>query len=212
MKFVIVTGGTPPSKQLLASHIKDADTLIGVDGAADVLCGYGELADVLIGDFDTATEQSVRIQQEKGAKVLRLASEKNETDTQAAVDYAIKNGASHIIMLGALGTRIDHTQSNIMLLLRAHAANVDAKIIDENNELLVCNDSITLSGTPGQTISILPLTGNVTVTATDLYYPLNNLLLEFGTSRGISNVMTSDTTQITVKGAYALIIIANADE
>ena len=212
MKFVIVTGGTPPSKKLLGSHMKDADTLIGVDGAADVLCGFGALADVLIGDFDTATEQSVRIHREKGGKILRLTAKKNVTDTQAAVDYAIENGASHIVILGALGTRADHTQSNIMLLLRAHAANADARIIDDNNELLVCNASITLSGTPGQTISILPLTGNVRVTATNLYYPLENLPLEFGSSRGISNVMTNNTALITVSGAYALIVITNADE
>lgn len=212
MKFVIVTGGLPPTKQLLQKHLKDADTLIGVDGAADVLCEFGITADVLIGDFDTATEQGVISQQENGAVVLRLTAEKNETDTQAAVNYAIEHAATQIVLLGALGTRADHTQSNIMLLVRAREANVDAKIIDENNELFVCNSSVTISGTPGQTVSILPLTGNVTVNAAGLYYPLINLPLRFGSSRGISNVMTSGTSQITVRGAYALIVIANTNE
>jgi len=211
MRYVILTGGIPPSKKLLIEHLSDADKLIGVDGAADVLVQYDITADVLIGDFDTANEQCVRQLQEGGAKVLRLNTEKNETDTEAAVNYAIENGADTIVMLGAIGTRVDHTQSNIMLLLRAHMANVDARIIDENNALLVSNSVVTLCGTPGQTVSILPLTGNVRVSATNLYYPLDDLELCFGSSRGISNIMKQFTSRISISGAYALIIIANAN-
>ncbi len=68
MKYVILTGGAPPTKKLLTEHLSDADKLIGVDGAADVLVQYDTIPDVLIGDFDTADEQCVSLLQERGAQ------------------------------------------------------------------------------------------------------------------------------------------------
>lgn len=206
MKYLILSGGTPPSKSELMPYITEADMVIGVDGAADVLCQYDIVPNVLIGDFDTANVQSVEELKEQGAKVVRLSPRKNETDTEAAVNYAISHNASKITIFGALGSRVDHSLSNIMMLVRAHTAGVPARIIDEYNELQVENQHLILQGTPGQTVSILPLTGNLHVSATNLVYPLNELELNFGSSRGVSNVMADSVATINIKGGYALII------
>lgn len=206
MKYLILSGGTPPSKSELKPYITEADMVIGVDGAADVLCQYDIVPNVLIGDFDTANVQSVEELKEQGAKVVRLSPRKNETDTEAAVNYAISHNASKITIFGALGSRVDHSLSNIMMLVRAHTAGVPARIIDEYNELQVENQHLILQGTPGQTVSILPLTGNLHVSATNLVYPLNELEINFGSSRGVSNVMADSVATINIKGGYALII------
>lgn len=206
MKYLILSGGTPPSKSELMPYITEADMVIGVDGAADVLCQYDIVPNVLIGDFDTANVQSVEELKEQGAKVVRLSPRKNETDTEAAVNYAISHNASKITIFGALGSRVDHSLSNITMLVRAHTAGVPARIIDEYNELQVENQHLVLQGTPGQTVSILPLTGNLHVSATNLVYPLNELELNFGSSRGVSNVMADSDATINIKGGYALII------
>lgn len=206
MKYLILSGGTPPSKSELMPYITEADMVIGVDGAADVLCQYDIVPNVLIGDFDTANVQSVEELKKQGVKVVRLSPRKNETDTEAAVNYAISHNASKITMFGALGSRVDHSLSNIMMLVRAHTAGVPARIIDEYNELQVENQHLILQGTPGQTVSILPLTGNLHVSATNLVYPLNELELNFGSSRGVSNVMADSDATINIKGGYALII------
>lgn len=206
MKYVILSGGNPPKKQILAEHADDADMLIGVDGAADVLDVHGIVPGVLIGDFDTAEEKSVASLKAQGAKVIRLQPRKNETDTEAAVDYALENGATKIVLLGALGSRIDHALSNIMMLVRAHRAGVPAILLDDYNELQVANTTFKLHGNPGQCISILPLTADLTVSAQGLEYPLDELVLPFGSSRGISNVMKSNTAILKISGGYALIV------
>ncbi|MDD5018471.1 MAG: thiamine diphosphokinase [Eubacteriales bacterium] len=206
MKYLILSGGSAPGQRLLKSHIRNADIVIGVDGAADVFYKYGIVPHVLIGDFDTADAMCVNHLEENGAKVIRLKQEKNETDTEAAVGYALESGADDIVILGATGRRMDHTLSNIMMLVRADKAGVRCRIIDRYNELMVSDRAFCLAGAIGQTISILPLTGELCVSATNLKYPLDNLELTFGSSRGISNIMLKSESVISITGGYALIV------
>lgn len=209
MKCVILSGGSPPGHSLLNERLKGAQLTISVDGAADIFDEYGIVPDVLIGDFDTADPECVKRLQQQGALVRTLKAEKNETDTQAAVDYALFAGADDITILGALGGRPDHLFSNVMMLVRADTAGAACSIADENCELFVSSRRFILSGTPGQTISILPLTGEVRVNAQGLKYPLSDLHLKWGSSRGISNIMLGDKATIDISGGYALIVKNN---
>lgn len=206
MNCVIITGGDLPDINIVKLYTSAAELVIGVDGAADVFIKYGIEPHVLIGDFDTADPDNVTELECRGAKVLRLQPEKNETDTEAAINYALSAGARDIVILGALGGRLDHALSNIMMLVRADSAGAKCTIVDNTCELFVSSNEFLLNGHAGQTISILPLTGEVCVNASGLKYPLNNLLLKWGSSRGVSNIMEHNTARINISGGYALII------
>ncbi len=206
MRWLVVTGGAASGSALLHEQSRLADQLIAADGAADLLCKEGIVPDVLIGDFDTASSESITALAGKGAKIVRLPEHKNMTDTEAAVDYTLNAGAQDITILGALGLRIDHALSNIGMLLRVREAGAACRIIDEINEIETAEGFFTLSGYPGQTVSILPMTGNLTVTASDLEYPLQHLSLPFGSSRGVSNRMKGNTALLSISGGVALII------
>lgn len=206
MKWLIVTGGAEPEGALLQEKARLAHRIVAVDGAADLLMREGIAPHVLIGDFDTASEASIEAMTDKGTQIIRLPVHKNMTDTEAALDYALDAGAQDITILGALGTRADHTLSNIGMMLRAYQRGVACRIIDEFNELEVATGEYTLTGFPGQTVSILPLTGNLIVTASGLEYPLQALALPFGTSRGVSNLMKSTCAHLSISGGIALIV------
>ena len=205
MKWLVVTGGAEPGYALLYAHAKAAQRIIAADGAAELLLLHGITPDVLIGDFDTASGESISTLAGKGAKIVRLPEHKNMTDTEAAVDYALDEGADDITILGALGTRVDHTLSNIGMLLRAYKRGVACRIFDEINELTVAAGEYDLFGSPGQTVSILPLTDDLTVTAIGMEYPLEQLSLPFGSSRGVSNRMKTDSAHLSISGGIALI-------
>lgn len=207
MVCVIVTGGESPGEEFLRSRLKYSELVIGVDGAADIFYRMEIVPDVLIGDFDTADPSKVSYLENIGSKVIRLLEQKNETDTEAAIDYAVSAGASEIVILGALGKRIDHTLSNIMMLIRAESSGVKCSIADESCELFVCGKYMRLDGHSGQTVSILPLTGEIVVSSLGLMYPLNDLKLCWGSSRGISNIISADSANISVSGGYALIVM-----
>ena len=206
MKWLIVTGGAAPERALLQQRVQLASRIIAVDGAADLLALGGITPHVLIGDFDTASQTSIDALTDRGAQLVRLPVHKNMTDTEAAMDYALDSGAQDITMLGALGTRADHTLSNIGMLLRAYRRGTACRILDETNELEAAAGEYKLTGFPGQTISILPLTGDLIVTSSGLEYPLEALELPFGSSRGVSNLMKSNSAHLSICGGIALIV------
>ncbi len=209
MKYVIVSGGYPPDLKLLNSYIDKADKLIGVDGAADLFESFGIIADILLGDFDTADEKNVTAQSIKGAEVIRLEPMKNETDTEAAVRLALDRGADDIVLLGAIGSRMDHTMSNIALLKLALDSGASMKIHNKNNEIFICNDYYEIKDRTGQTVSILPLGSDIIVSAKGLAYPLEDLLLAVGSSRGVSNIVKENHADIKIKDGYALVMFTN---
>lgn len=113
-------------------------------------------------------------------------------------------------MLGFIGTRQDHTLTNLLLLKQFAQAEVDAYIVDEHNEIRYTSSENTIYGKKGDLISIIPVTGNLLgITTKGLDYPLNDESLNFGESRGVSNIMVDSKCTITVKSGFGLIIKAS---
>lgn len=206
MKCVIVCGGDAPPKSDLNEHMKDASLIVAVDGAADLFDRWGTIPHVIIGDMDTADSGSVSRLLNRGARAVTLQREKNETDTEAAMNYALESGAEDIVMLGATGGRFDHTMGNVAMLVRAARKGMRCRIIDKTNEMWAATGEHDVFGCIGQTVSIIPLTGDLIVTATNLEYPLQKLKLGVDASRGISNVIMKSPAHLSISGGFALIV------
>lgn len=206
MKCLIITAGVQPSDELIEAHRQDADMVIGVDGAAGTLVRHALWPHMLVGDFDSADRADVEKIEAAGAKLVRLSSEKNETDTEVAMNLALEAGADDIVILGALGLRLDHALGNLAMLIKAHRHGARCRIIDELHEITVAHGEYELYGRAGQTVSLLPMAGDVTVTATGLVYPLDGLVLRSDAARGISNIIAETPVRLRVSDGYALII------
>jgi len=205
MRCLIIAGGNPPANALLQTQLKHASYVIGVDGAAAFLRRLAVVPDVLIGDFDSADMACVERLERAGARIIRLPQEKNETDTEGAVCHAIDAGADDIVLLGATGKRTDHTLANLSMLIRSERAGVRCRIMDGYNELRAVSGEYDLYGRVGQTVSILPLTADIRVNATNLKYPLENLLLCMDATRGISNIIEKSPAHLSISGGFALV-------
>lgn len=65
----------------------------------------------------------------------------------------------------------------------------------------------TLHGSPGDTVSLLPVGGPAHgVRTDDLAFPLRGETLEFGPARGVSNEMRADSAQISLERGWLLVI------
>jgi len=114
-----------------------------------------------------------------------------------ALALALDRGATRISILGATGGRLDHTLGNLFLLARCLPGGIPACIMDQEQCVHLTDQTLTLAGTVGDTLSLLPATPEVSgVSLTGLEYPLNEATLTFGTSWGMSNVFVE--TQATV--------------
>src|SRR5260370_276427 len=129
MHIVIFAGGTLRPGKAFYRAIASADLIIAADSGAATALQYGCIPALVVGDFDSLDTHLLQELSERGSQVRQVAVEKNETDTELAVQAAIEQGVKKITLLGALGwERFDHTIANILLL--AVIENVPAKIVD----------------------------------------------------------------------------------
>jgi thiamine pyrophosphokinase len=175
---------------------------------------YGYTPSVIVGDFDSLDALPLQQLQAQGSQIIRAAVEKNETDTELAIQVAIEQGASTITLLGALGgTRFEHTMANILLL--AGFETIPIRIVDGPSTcwLLRGPEQTAINGQVGDLLSLLPLTGDATgVRTRGLYYPLHSETLHFGKPRGVSNVLVQEQAEVFLESGLLLVILTGKQE
>lgn len=208
MHIVIFAGGTIQPGRAVDQALARADLVIAADGGAVGALAYGRLPAYVVGDFDSLDAQLAAEMQRRGSHLEAVAAEKDETDTELAVQLALAQGATEITLLGALGgNRFDHALANVLLL--AGFEPHPLRIVDGESTcwLLRGPGATTIEGKAGDLLSLLPLTGNAEGISTQgLYYPLRGETLEFGKPRGVSNVLTGAHAEVTLERGLLLIV------
>lgn len=194
----IVTGGAL-SEDFLADYRKKypEQLLIVVDGALEITHRLKILPDYIVGDFDTVDTSLLSYYDNK--IILRHPPEKDQTDTELAIETALEAGCKSLFFLGATGSRLDHSLGNIFLLQGLLEQGIAAVIINENNRLYLKNKSFTLqkNQTYGDYISLLPLSEQVEqVTLTGFKYPVHQITFFRERTLGISNEITKETAGV----------------
>lgn len=182
--------------------------VVAADGGARVAQYYGLPVHTLIGDMDSLTEDELAALAKQGTDIRRYPEEKNETDLELALLWAAQLGAVWIRIIGAVGGRLDQTLGNVYLLALPELAGRDARLVAGQQEtwLLHPGESV-IHGAPGDTISLVPISGLVRGVRTEnLYYPLRDETLAFGPARGMSNVMQSDTARVWTQDGILLVV------
>jgi thiamine pyrophosphokinase len=147
---------------------------------------------------------------EHGVDVIRYPKDKDYTDTEICVYKALELGCMEICIIGGVGSRIDHSLGNIGLLHLAAKKGARGYIVSKNSTIYLCKDFIRLAGKIGDTISIIPLSGNANgLKSWGLKFQLNNTDIEFGCPIGISNEMTDSKCCIEIANGEILVIRQN---
>jgi len=209
MNVLIVTNGNIVKHEKLKNAIPSADFIICADGGIKHMSKLGLMPDLIVGDFDSAKKDQLDYYIKSGVKLQRFSSDKDRTDTHIAVDYAIESGATNITLIGALGSRFDHSYANIMLLYRLMKLGINAKLIDNHNHIAISSETMEIEGIVGQVLSLLPFGGNACIAETlGLKYSINNRVLPLDDPYGISNIFALPRVVIRVKSGWVLAIKA----
>ena len=204
----IITGGTV-CPEFLKEKLKalDAAQIIVVDGALEVTDSLGIKPDFIVGDFDTVNPELLLRYPEK--IIRRHLPEKDQTDTELALETATESGCDHIILFGATGSRLDHSLANIFLLQKMAAKGVDAELCDEHNRLSLRTGNFVIKKEEqyGDFVSLLPLTERVeNVTLNGLKYSLENHTFFREDSLGISNEIIAEEATVTFSAGMFLVV------
>lgn len=201
-RAVIIAGGKMQDFDYIRSFVLPTDTIIAADSGYLHAKQMGLTPHIVVGDFDSlgfVPEDTV---------VYQVSKEKDMTDTELALDIARKQGFQSFLFLAALGTRMDHSLSNIFLLAQLLHETESGQIVDEHNQIYFVNSTLTLTPPLGSFLSLVPITDCHGVTSSGLSYPLSNSSLTFGKSLGISNVVTDTPVTIQLDSGKLLVIVA----
>lgn len=207
-RVVIVTGGT--LGEWAVERIRPTDVLVGADRGALFLVRHGLRPAIALGDFDSITPEE-REEVRRGSESFLDCDPvmKDWTDTEMAFNWALERNPGELVLLGALGSRFDHSLANVHLLRRAMERGVACVIADANNEVRLVSRSAEAVLARGRFpyVSLLPLTMDVSgITLEGFQYPLTDATLTLGQSLGISNAIEGEIGRVTVRDGLLLVI------
>ena len=171
------------------------------------------IPDLAIGDFDSLSEEGQKYMESlKGLEIIRLKPEKDDSDTQSAVNQMIRKGAKDILILGATGTRLDHVLANLGLLSMGKEQGVRIAIADQWNYITLAESGTILHREEqfGKYVSFFTVGGDVTgLTLKGFKYPLNGYHLTVEDSGlTVSNEISEETAEILYESGQLLMIMS----
>ena len=184
-----------------------ADCIIAVDGGFAKASKHGIRPDLVIGDLDSLSRTG-REELERGRiEVIAHPAEKDQTDLELALNWAIARRPSRIILFGVLGARLDQTLVNLFLLEKPLRAGIAAEIVTGRERVQLIRDRLELEAELGDLVSLLPLTEVVHGVRTwGLRYPLEGEDLHRASSRGISNEVVALPAGVELQKGFLLVI------
>lgn len=205
MKAVVVAAGGQVNHSL-CPYIKEADLLIAADGGAEPVMELGFVPQAIVGDFDSLNPKVASRLAGCGSELIRVKREKDETDTELAVRYALESGAKAVTFLGAVGGRTDHTLANLILLAGLAKKNIRAKAVTPDLTVYAITDQLVIQGNKGELVSVFPFQGPAEgVTEIGFKYPLTDAYLDPFAVVGISNELITSKGTVEVKKGVLLV-------
>ncbi len=206
MKSIIVANGSFSPTRMILSELNTADLILAADGGAVHLHELNICPHAIIGDLDSISSEAKVFFTSKKVPIHTFPTRKDQTDTELCIHYAVGQGSTEIILLGVTGQRLDHTLANIFLLRTILALGIKGRIMDSHNEIYLVDSEITIQGSPGELLSVIPVSEKVTgLTLEGLEYPLTNKTLVQGTTLGISNCFAESTALIKIDTGLILV-------
>ena len=153
---VIFCSGEMDSDTLWNPKDRENWLVVCADGGFRHAQRLGVVPDIIIGDCDSFQQAYP-----DGIPHVIYPSEKDVTDTQLCLDWAIGQGANEALILGGIGGRLDHEFSHFSLLLYGLKRGIRVRIANAQNEIFMVDKPFTVQPTGKKYISLFPYGGTV---------------------------------------------------
>jgi thiamine pyrophosphokinase len=208
MKALVLVNGELYKPDVLRSRVREQvfDLVVGVDGGSRFASVLGVNLSAIIGDMDSLT--GLDNLDTRNIEIVSYPPEKNETDFELALSYAKKRGANDIVVVGAMGGRMEMTIANILMMTDASLGPCKIEVWHgEQTGWVIKPPGAYIKGSPGDTISLVPLSGSASgITTEGLKYPLNDEELTVGLARGVSNLMQTSPAYVKLSDGLLLVV------
>lgn len=201
----IVSAGDFSKNAFLQRRKKEPEgLLIAADAGYLHLKQFGVSPDLFVGDADSLGSAPA------GIATVSLPTEKDDTDTLAAIREGLRRGFCRFEIFGALGgKRFSHALANLQALLFLREKGCHGELVDENCSVFALKDeAVTVEGKVF--FSVFAAGDGCTVTETGAKYPLDRYEMKNSFPIGVSNE-PDPTAEITAHGGTAFLVIEKKD-
>jgi len=212
-RIVIFANGNLPDLEAARALLQSGDYLIAADGGANYLLKMGILPEIVIGDLDSVDEDTLFDLTSAEVEIKQYSEDKDETDIELALQYAVELQPTSVLIVGALGGRLDQTLANLSILTDPTLPSIDVRLDDGVEEVFFCRASaakggqVEVRGRSGDIVSLIPWNGPVEGVATEgLRWPLYGETLFPSKSRGVSNEMLNESASVKITKGLLLIV------
>lgn len=207
MTVLIFVNGKLDRFDWISPLLERAHVVIAADGGANHLERFERVPDVVIGDMDSISPVLRKKYESLGVVLLYHPKDKDETDLELALRFAVEHYSEDIGIVGSMGGRVDQLLGNILLLSNPDFNGRHIEVLEENQRAWLAENFTVIEGQPGDLVSLIPIKGDVMIKSTDgLKWPLENDELVFGETRGISNEMVKSVAQVKVNEGTLLCV------
>ena len=206
-RVVIFANGVLGDAGKARALLEPGDVIVCADGGARHARALGIEPRIIVGDLD-----SIEIADWNGAHaasipVQKHPHDKDQTDLELAIEHARTLKPERILIIGALGSRLDHTLGNISLLTAPALTSLDVRLDDGVEEVFLCRDAAEIDGVPGDIVSLIPWGSSVEGVRTEgLRWPLRSETLHSSQTRGISNEMLEPVARVQITSGRLLVV------
>lgn len=202
MRCVIVGGADIRDYDGIRGQLRPDDYVVYCDSGLRHMERLHVAPSLIVGDFDSYEKP------ETDVETIVLPREKDDTDTMFGVREALRRGCDRFLLIGVVGTRLDHTLGNVSILLFLDSIGIPAAIIDDYSEMeIVSRQEAAVSGDYA-CFSLLNISGTACgINISGAKYPLENAEITCEYQYGISNeVLPGHTARVSVKTGRLLLV------
>lgn len=211
---VVLLGGNGADVRSLG--VLPTNTLVvAADSGTDIARRLGLDVHAVVGDMDSIEPTALAALAALGTEIVRHPEDKNESDAELALRYAIERGARRILLVGGGGGRLDHQLAlfAVMFVDDLRGLHVEARLAGSRAYAVRDGGAVTLQCNPGDVIGLLPFGGDTHgITTNGLQWSLSNESLHVAATRGISNRAISDEVTIAVANGRLIVTVDSPDE
>jgi len=203
-KVLLIGNGEKPSVSNIKNIARKSDVIIAADGGANILAKTNIIPDLIIGDLDSITAQTLK-KFEKKSKIIKVKRQDN-TDLEKALDYIVKKGYKNCHIACISGNRFDFNFCNLLIPLK-YSDKLNIVFEEKNWKVYIIKKDTVFECKKNSLVSVSAV-GTPTITLKNLKYKLSDYKMK-NCEIAVSNVAVKDTFEIKVKNGKLFVFVQN---
>lgn len=203
MKHCVIVGGAEISNyEYIRSCLRNDDFIVFCDSGLKHLEKLHIKPSLIVGDFDSHENPNL------DTETIVLPCEKDDTDTVFAVKEALRRGYEDFLLIGVVGSRLDHTLGNVSILLYLDSMGKKGRIIDDYSEMEIVSSEPAAIEDSYSFFSLLNISGCARgIHVSGAKYPLKDAQISCEYQYGISNeVLPGETARVWLEEGKLLLV------